>query len=110
MGSIADDIVLHDLKMLIELIWRVTFNFLFISCCGVFIVFMYFFLFCLTGLRLGNLSRKNIIMRSGRLQLYRWATTLLKNDADFATGISGTETGFCLKFSLLGVVYVNKTT
>lgn len=49
-------------------------------------------------------------MRSGRLQLYRWATTLLKNDADFATGISGTETGFCLKFSLLGVVYVNKTT
>lgn len=53
MGSIADDIVLHDLKMLVKLIWRVTFNFLFISCFGLFIIF---FLLCLTGLSLGNLS------------------------------------------------------
>lgn len=107
MGSIADDIVLHDLKMLVELIWKVTFNFLFISCCGLFIY--YFFLFCLTGLSLGNLSRKTI-MRSGRLQLYRWAAILLKNDADFATCISGTEPGFWFKCSVSGVVYMNKTT
>lgn len=46
---------------------------------GFFFFLLFFFFFpCLTCLSLGNLSRKNTIMRNGRLQLYSWAPILLK--------------------------------
>lgn len=92
-GSVEDSIVLHNLMMIAQIIWNVSFYFLSSVMSFFFFPLFLFFSSCLTCLSLGNLSRKNTIMRNGKLQLYAWAPILLKVTPILPLAIVGLKPG-----------------